>query len=72
MIGDVGCTVACGTTLAPVPAMVDPIEERWRGLPERLRPLLDRLPGVEPQPIHAERRLAYTLRARGLGPNMWR
>ncbi|MFM7675497.1 MAG: HAD family hydrolase [Synechococcus sp.] len=68
VIGDVGCTVACGATLAPVPALVNPIEQRWRGLPERLRPLMEALPGVEPQPIHTERRLAYLLHGEGPAP----
>ncbi|MFY8148379.1 MAG: HAD family hydrolase [Prochlorococcaceae cyanobacterium] len=67
VIGDVGCTVACGTSLRTVPAMVDPIEARWQGLPERLLPLMEGLPGVEPQPIHTERRLAYTLTGPGPG-----
>jgi hypothetical protein len=40
VIGDVGCTVACGLSLAPLPLVVDPIERRWQGLPERLLPLI--------------------------------
>jgi hydroxymethylpyrimidine pyrophosphatase-like HAD family hydrolase len=32
VIGDVGCTVACGESLELVPLAVDPIEARWRGL----------------------------------------
>ena len=59
VIGDVGCTVACGQSLLPVPLAVDPIEERWRGLAERLLPLLQGQPGLTSQPIHSERRLAY-------------
>jgi len=61
VIGDVGCTVACGETLVPLPLAVDPIEARWRGLPERLIPLLAALPGVAPQPVSAQRRLAYLI-----------
>ncbi|MEA5421964.1 MULTISPECIES: HAD family hydrolase [unclassified Synechococcus] len=61
VIGDVGCTVACGISLKTVPGMVDPIDARWKGLPERLLPLLEALPGVASQPISTERRLAYTL-----------
>lgn len=61
VIGDVGCTVACGETLLPLPLVVDPIERRWRGLPERLIPLLAAIPGVSPQPESAQRRLAYRI-----------
>ena len=59
VIGDVGCTVACGRSLLPVPLVVDPIEARWAGLEERLLPLLQGQPGLTSQPIHSERRLAY-------------
>jgi hydroxymethylpyrimidine pyrophosphatase-like HAD family hydrolase len=61
VISDVGCTVACGQSLLPLPLVVDPIDARWRGLPERLMPLLARIPGVSPQPESAERRLAYRI-----------
>ena len=61
VIGDVGCTVACGETLLPLPQVVDPIEARWRGLPERLTPLLAQIPGVAPQPESVQRRLAYRI-----------
>ncbi len=59
VIGDVGCTVACGTSLEPLPLAVDPIEGRWRGLPERLEPLLRGQPGISAQPLSADRRLAF-------------
>jgi hydroxymethylpyrimidine pyrophosphatase-like HAD family hydrolase len=59
VIGDVGCTVACGQSLAPLPVAVEPIEARWQGKPERLLPLLAGAPGVSPQPLTADRRLAY-------------
>jgi hydroxymethylpyrimidine pyrophosphatase-like HAD family hydrolase len=59
VIGDVGCTVACGRSLLPVPLVVDPIEARWAGMEERLLPLLQGQPGLTSQPIHSERRLAY-------------
>jgi hydroxymethylpyrimidine pyrophosphatase-like HAD family hydrolase len=59
VIGDVGCTVACGSTLLPLPLAVDPIEARWAGLQERLLPLLQGQPGLTSQPIHSDRRLAY-------------
>ncbi|MEB3172646.1 MAG: HAD family hydrolase [Cyanobacteriota bacterium] len=59
VIGDVGCTVACGQSLAPLPLAVDPIEARWQGKPERLLPLLAGAAGLSPQPLTADRRLAY-------------
>lgn len=59
VIGDVGCTVACGTSLEPIPPAVEPIDRRWRGLPERLGPLLRDQPGLVPQPQSHNRRLAF-------------
>jgi len=59
VIGDVGCTVACGQSLEPLPLAVEPIEARWQGKPERLLPLLAGVPGLSPQPLSADRRLAY-------------
>lgn len=59
VIGDVGCTVACGHSLAPVPLAVDPIDARWLGKPERLLPLLQGAAGLSPQPLSSHRRLAY-------------
>jgi hydroxymethylpyrimidine pyrophosphatase-like HAD family hydrolase len=60
-IGDVGCTVACGVSLEPIPLVIDPIERRWRGQPERVLPLLQGMPGLSPQPVSAVRRLAYLI-----------
>jgi len=59
VIGDVGCTVACGASLLPLPLAVDPIERRWQELEARLRPLLENQPGLSPQPLSSNRRLAY-------------
>lgn len=59
VIGDVGCTVACGASLEPLPLAVEPIEARWRGKPERVLPLMEGAPGVSAQPISSQRRLAY-------------
>lgn len=61
VIGDVGCTVACGASLRPIPQVVEPIERRWRGQAERVLPLLRTIPGLSPQPISAVRRLAYLI-----------
>lgn len=59
VIGDVGCTVACGVSLAPVAPAVEPIEARWAGKPDRVASLLAGAAGLSPQPISADRRLAY-------------
>jgi hydroxymethylpyrimidine pyrophosphatase-like HAD family hydrolase len=59
VIGDVGCTVACGRSLLPVPLAVDPIEARWRPLEARLAALLEGQPGLELQRVSSNRRLAY-------------
>jgi hydroxymethylpyrimidine pyrophosphatase-like HAD family hydrolase len=59
VIGDVGCTVACGASLLPLPLAVDPIEKRWRQLEQRLRSLLENQPGLSPQPVSSNRRLAH-------------
>ncbi|MFN7678196.1 MAG: HAD family hydrolase [Cyanobacteriota bacterium] len=61
VISDVGCTVACGLSLVPIPLVIDPIERQWRGQAERLLPLLRTIPGLSPQPICTERRLAYLI-----------
>jgi hydroxymethylpyrimidine pyrophosphatase-like HAD family hydrolase len=66
VIGDVGCTVACGTTLAPLPMAVEKIEALWCGRAERVLPLLATIPGISPQPLSAERRLAYGIDPRTL------
>lgn len=59
VIGDVGCTVACGRSLQPLPLALEPIEARWQGLQERLEPLLQGQPGLTLQPRATNRRLAY-------------
>ena len=59
VIGDVGCTVACGHSLAPLPLAVAPIDALWAGKPERLLPLLEGAAGLSPQPLSSNRRLAY-------------
>ena len=69
VIGDVGSTVACGHTLEPLPLATDPIEARWAGLPERLLPLLARIPGIASQPVTAQRRLAYLIDPAEIDPS---
>lgn len=59
VISDVGCTVACGVSLRPLPPAVAPIEARWAGKSRPVAALLASAPGVSPQPISADRRLAY-------------
>ena len=61
VIGDVGCTVACGASLLPLPLAVDPIEARWRDLEAHLLPLLADQPGLALQSVSSNRRLAYTV-----------
>ena len=61
VIGDVGCTVACGVSLAPIPQVIEPIERRWHGQAERVLPLLKAIPGLSAQPVSAVRRLAYLI-----------
>ena len=59
VIGDVGCTVACGASLQPLPLAVDPIEALWQGKPDRLLAVMEGAAGVSTQPISSQRRLAY-------------
>ncbi|MFN9644843.1 MAG: HAD family hydrolase [Cyanobacteriota bacterium] len=61
VISDVGCTVACGASLRPIPLVVEPIERRWRGQAERVLPLLRTIPGLSAQPVSTVRRLAYLI-----------
>lgn len=68
VISDVGCTVACGTTLKPLPLVVEPIEALWRGCDERVRPLLDGLHGLSAQPVAVDRRLGYLIEPERLDP----
>ncbi len=70
VISDVGATVACGTSLALLPGLVDPIERRWQGCAERLAPLLRNQPGLSPQPVSAHRRLAYDVDLGKLDPGL--
>ncbi len=74
VISDVGCTLACGHSLRPLPLALEPIEARWRGLPERLEPLLRGQPGLTLQPRATNRRLAYLVDVavfdRGLIPRL--
>lgn len=59
VIGDVGCTVACGASLTPSPLALEPIEALWRGRAEQVLPLLASLPGLSAKPLSTVRRLAY-------------
>ncbi|WP_254967386.1 HAD-IIB family hydrolase [Cyanobium sp. CH-040] len=68
VISDVGCTVACGTSLQPLPEMLEPIEARWRGKSRKLAPLLKDVPGLSPQPISTDRRLGYTYQPQRFDP----
>ena len=70
VIGDVGCTVACGASLLPVPLAVDPIEARWKELEAPLRALLQGQPGLELQPCSSNRRLAYYVDLERFNPGL--
>jgi len=70
VIGDVGCTVACGASLLPLPLAVDPIEARWQDLEQRLRPLLHDQPGLSAQPVSSNRRLAYYVDLESFDPGL--
>jgi HAD superfamily hydrolase (TIGR01484 family) len=59
VIGDVGCTVACGQSLEEVPLVVDAIEERWAGFGERVLQLTQGQRGLSPQPVASRRRHAF-------------
>jgi len=59
VIGDVGCSVACGASLELLPSAVAPIQQRWEGKHGPLRALMAGAQGLSPQPISSERRLAY-------------
>ncbi len=66
VIGDVGCTVACGASLTPSPLALEPIEALWRGRAAQVLPLLARLPGLSAEPLSSDRRLAYGIDPRRL------
>ncbi|MCU0528382.1 MAG: HAD family hydrolase [Cyanobium sp. Prado107] len=68
VISDVGCTVACGTSLQPLPEMLVPIEALWRGKRRKLAPLLKDVPGLSPQPVSTDRRLGYTYQPERFDP----
>jgi hydroxymethylpyrimidine pyrophosphatase-like HAD family hydrolase len=66
VIGDVGCTVACGASLTPSPLALEPIEALWRGRAAQVLPLLAGLPGLSTEPLSSDRRLAYAIDPRRL------
>ena len=72
VISDVGCTVACGLSLEPLPLAIGPIEKLWRGLPEKLLPQLALIPGVASQPVTADRRLAYDVDVEAIDADLLR
>lgn len=61
IIADVGATVVHGTTLEPVAAVQDPIEERWPGT-ERIREALSGFESLEYQEVPQERRVSFLVR----------
>ena len=70
VIGDVGCTVACGQSLKEVPLVVEAIEERWRGFAERVLQLTQGQRGLSPQPVESRRRHAFHAEPEVLDPQL--
>jgi hydroxymethylpyrimidine pyrophosphatase-like HAD family hydrolase len=59
VISDVGCTVACGSSLNTVPIAVDPIEAQWQAVRPLLDGTLEGLAGLSPQLRSVERRYSF-------------
>ncbi len=72
VIGDVGCTVACGQSLQEVPLVVDAIEELWQGYAERVLQLTRNQRGLSPQPVVSRRRHAFHAEPDLLDPDLMR
>ena len=72
VIGDVGCTVACGQSLQEVPLVVDAIEELWHGYAERVLQLTRNQRGLSPQPVVSRRRHAFHAEPDLLDPDLMR
>ena len=70
VISDVGCTVACGDSFELVPLVVDEIERLWSPRAERVLALTAGEPGLEPQPVMAERRQAFYADPASLDPQL--
>ena len=64
VIGDVGCTVACGLSLETVPIAVDPIEAQWQAIKPLLAGCLEGVAGLSPQLHGVERRYAFNYEPR--------
>ncbi|MCT0212226.1 HAD family hydrolase [Synechococcus sp. CS-1327] len=64
VISDVGCTVACGSSLETVPIAVDPIEAQWQAVRPRLDGCLQGLAGLSPQLRNVERRYSFNYEPR--------
>ena len=70
VISDVGCTVACGDSFELVPLVVDEIERLWAPRAERVLSLTAGEPGLEPQPVMAERRQAFYADPTSMDPQL--
>jgi hydroxymethylpyrimidine pyrophosphatase-like HAD family hydrolase len=70
VISDVGCTVACGTSLAEIPLVVGEIEALWRPCVEKVRALTLGQPGLSPQPVLFQRRHAFYAEPEQMDPDL--
>jgi len=70
VIGDVGCTVACGLSLETVPMAVDPIEAQWKAVAPLVDGCLDGVAGLKRQAQPPERRYAYNYEPETFDPSI--
>jgi len=70
VIGDVGCTVACGLSLETVPMAVDPIEAQWKVVAPLVDGCLDGVAGLKPQAQPPERRYAFNYEPETFDPSI--
>ena len=59
IIGDVGTSVFEGKGFSPYHPIESDIARNWQDKPERVHPMLDRIPGLTPQPGPFRHRLSY-------------
>lgn len=59
IIGDVGTTVALGQSFSPYRPIEADIAKKWQGASERVKNILDAIPGLTPQPGPFRYRLSY-------------
>lgn len=69
IIGDVGTTIAHGTTFAPLHAVQDWVAAIWRDAGDRIVAMLADEPGIKRQPVISERRVSYYYKPEELRPS---